>query len=99
MRSRIASPKVAILAAAAALALAAGCATKSTAPKYSGWLKDYSGLTEQTDSLGNKVEHFVSPDLTAAKYSAVIIEPVVFYPEPQTSPQVPNPWRLCGSET
>jgi hypothetical protein len=79
--------KIAALFAAATLALA-GCASKSTEPKYSGWLKDYSGLKEVTDAKGNKLERFVSPDLTPANYHAVIIEPVVFYPEPQTSPQV-----------
>lgn len=79
--------KIAALFAAATLALA-GCASKSTEPKYSGWLKDYSGLKEVTDAKGNKLERFVSPDLTPAKYHAVLIEPVVFYPEPQTSPQV-----------
>jgi hypothetical protein len=80
---RIAAP-VAIVT----LALSAGCATKSTQPQYSGWLKDYSGLTEQTDPKGNKVMRYVSPDLTAANYDALLIEPVDFYPEPQTSPQV-----------
>jgi hypothetical protein len=79
--------KLAALFAAATLALA-GCASKSTEPKYSGWLKDYSGLKEVTDVKGNKLERFVSPDLTPANYNAVLIEPVVFYPEPQTSPQV-----------
>lgn len=79
--------KMATLLAAATLALA-GCASKSTEPKYSGWLKDYSGLKEVTDAKGNKVERFVDPSLTPANYHAVIIEPIVFYPEPQTSPQV-----------
>jgi hypothetical protein len=79
--------KIAAFFAAATLALA-GCASKSTEPKYSGWLKDYSGLKEVTDAKGNKLERFVDPDLTPANYQAVIIEPVTFYPEPQTSPQV-----------
>jgi hypothetical protein len=79
--------RIAALFAAATLALA-GCASKSTEPKYSGWLKDYSGLKEVTDEKGNKFERFISPDLTVGKYHALIIEPVVFYPEPQTSPQV-----------
>jgi hypothetical protein len=86
--SSIGKSKIATLIAIAAFALTAGCASKSTEPKYSGWLKDYSGLTEQTDPKGNKVMRFVSPDVTQGKYNAVIVEPVVFYPEPQTSPQV-----------
>lgn len=86
--SYIRNRNIMAFAAVAVLALSAGCASKSTEPKYSGWLKDYSGLKEVTDAKGNKLERFVSPDLTPANYQAVIVEPVVFYPEPQTSPQV-----------
>jgi hypothetical protein len=75
------------LFAAATLALA-GCASKDTTPKYSGWLKDYSGLQEVTDARGNKLERWVSPELGQGKYDAILVEPVTFYPEPQSSPQV-----------
>lgn len=74
--------------AATTLVLAAGCATKSSDNQYSGWLKDYSGMTEQKDPKGNTVMRYVSPDLTHEKYNALLIEPVTYYPEPQTTAQV-----------
>jgi Protein of unknown function (DUF3313) len=86
--SYVGKSKLTALSVVAALALSAGCATKSTQPQYSGWLKDYSGLTEQTDPKGNKVMRYVSKDLTPAKYDALLVEPVTFYPQPETSPQV-----------
>ncbi len=77
------------IAAVATLVLAAGCATnKSSGSQYSGWLKDYSGLTEQKDPKGNTVMRFVSPDMTPDKYNELLIEPVTYYPEPQTTAQV-----------
>lgn len=69
--------------------LTAGCATDKTArSQYSGWLSDYSGLTEQKDPKGNSVMRYVSPDLAKDKYNAVLIEPIVYYPQPQTTAQV-----------
>jgi Protein of unknown function (DUF3313) len=79
----------AALAALTVLIVAVGCATtKSSGPQYSGWLKDYSGMTEQKDSLGNTVMRYVNPNLTQDKYNALLVEPVTYYPEPQTTAQV-----------
>jgi hypothetical protein len=54
----------------------------------SGFLPDYSKLENTKDSNGVPVRRWLSPKLTKANYQKVIIDKVVFYPEPQASDQV-----------
>lgn len=58
------------------------------AGKYSGFLKDYSGLKEWTFKDGRKTERWVSPDLAAGEYSKLYIEPVVYYPAARSGKQI-----------
>lgn len=83
--------KIWIIAAAALIAagLTAGCASTSTkADQYSGYLGDYSKLHEEKTASGEPIRRYISPKFTPARYRAVLLEPVVFYPEPQPSEQV-----------
>ncbi|MGH8649149.1 MAG: DUF3313 domain-containing protein, partial [Burkholderiales bacterium] len=82
MRSRI-------LASLTTIAIAAALVSCAGAPKYSGYLgNDYSGLKEEKDALGAPVLRFVSPQFTPARYTALMIEPFGFYPEPRPTEQV-----------
>lgn len=77
--------------AVTALALAlVGCAStgQQDSSKYSGYLGDYSRMSPVTDSAGNKFERAISPQFNPKNYSAVLIEPVRFYPEPEPTEQV-----------
>jgi hypothetical protein len=58
------------------------------APKYSGWLKDYSGLETYQDAVGSTVMRKVSPKLTPQNYNAVLIEKVELFPKPQPTDAV-----------
>ncbi|MGH8789924.1 MAG: DUF3313 domain-containing protein [Cupriavidus necator] len=63
------------------------CASGSLAPD-SGFLRDYSSLADSKDAQGKSIRAWVSPKLTPANYNAILIEPLVFYPEPRPSEQV-----------
>lgn len=85
-----------VLLASVALVLA-GCATKSQKTQisrnasgvaHSGYLGDYSMLSEVTDAQGEKVMRYVNPKLRPGAYQAIMLEPTRFYPEPQPSAQV-----------
>ena len=78
-----------IAALAATLALAAPAA-QAADPPDSGFLPDYSRLQPVKTKLGKDAERWLSPDLTSEKYHAVIIEPVVFFPKPEPTEQVPQ---------
>jgi hypothetical protein len=54
----------------------------------SGFLADYSALSETKDSTGDKVMRYVNPKFTSSGYQAVIIDPVQYYPAPKPSDQV-----------
>lgn len=54
----------------------------------SGFLGDYSALSEVTDTAGDKVMRYVNPKFTAADYQAVIIDPTQYYPAPKPTDQV-----------
>lgn len=54
----------------------------------SGFLADYSALSETKDSKGDKVMRYVNPKFTSAGYQAVIIDPVQYYPAPKPTDQV-----------
>jgi hypothetical protein len=68
-----------------------GCASTSDAPtqsEYSGFLPNYSDLTQASDPNGETFLRYASPKLTPANYSAVIVEPVTFYPKAEPTEQV-----------
>ena len=74
-----------------ALAIAFGTglgATASAQSLGSGYLKDYSELKTETDSLGLERRIWVSPDFTGDKYKKILIEKVDFYPPPHPSDRV-----------
>lgn len=78
-------------AAALAAALAfAGPAAFGADPPESGFLPDYSRLEPVKTKLGKDADRWLSPKLTRENYRAVIIEPVVFYPTPEPTEQVPQ---------
>ena len=71
------------------LALMLGaCATQSHVVEDSGFLRDYSNLRETKDAQGNTIRAWVSPKLTPANYDAILLDPLVFYPEPRPTEQV-----------
>jgi len=70
--------------------LATGCASETFT--RSGFLPDYSRLTVEDAPAGGKRMVYVSPDFTPARYHALILEPVVFFPEPK-------PTELVSAET
>lgn len=60
-----------------------GCASSQVDPAhYSGFLKDYSLLKPASSASGAPVMRWITPDLIAARYNAVYIEPSQFYPQP-----------------
>lgn len=70
-----------------ASALIAGCAT-SPAPKQSGFLPDYSRLQQETVPGGGNRQAYANPDFTPARYHAIKLDPILYYPEPQPSADV-----------
>src|SRR5690606_25484144 len=59
--------------------LVAGCATSSP-PKESGFMPDYSRLQQVSTPDGGARLVYVSPAFTPVKYSAIKLDPVVYYP-------------------
>ncbi len=43
---------------------------------------------ETKDAQGKTIRAWVSPKLTPANYDAILLDPLVFYPEPRPSEQV-----------
>ena len=79
-----------VSAIAAAGLFLAGCAS-SNAPmqsENSGFLPGYSDLQQATDANGETFLRYINPKLTPANYSAVIVEPVVFFPQAEPTAQV-----------
>ncbi|MGV8917039.1 MAG: DUF3313 domain-containing protein [Pseudomonas sp.] len=75
---------VLISALCAGFIAVAGCQSSQVKPEqYSGFLKDYSRLTEQQSPSGADVMRWVDPDLIAERYTSVYIEPSQLYPQPQ----------------
>ena len=72
----------------AALVLA-GCSSSVTqSDKYSGFLKDYSGLEETTSASGKPVLRWIAPGFNEANYDSLVYNPIVFYPAPKPTSQV-----------
>ena len=78
--------KVAVLTGLLALS---GCASKITQPdKYSGFLKDYSGLKETKSATGLPVLRWVDPNFNESKYDSIVYNPITYYPIPKPTTQV-----------
>ncbi|VVO34059.1 DUF3313 domain-containing protein [Pseudomonas fluorescens] len=78
------------LMAALSISLTA-CASKTITPEeYSGFLYDYSQLTEKKLPSGKVVLTWVSPTLNINHYRRVYIEPSVFYPEVLPTERAPQ---------
>jgi len=76
-----------------ALVVLAGCASSRVDPsQYSGFLKDYSRLKEAESISGAPVMRWIDPNLKAARYTQVFIEPSQFYPKP-------HPTEVISSQT
>jgi Protein of unknown function (DUF3313) len=67
-------------------ACATGTDVKQT--EGSGFLRDYSSLLETKDAQGKTIRAWASPKLTPANYNAVLLDPLVFYPEPRPNEHV-----------
>ncbi len=75
------------LLSATAVLLIAGCAS-SPPPRESGFLGDYSRLQKQDAPGGGSRLVYTNPNFTPTYYSAIWVDPVVFYPEPKATENV-----------
>lgn len=61
-----------------------GCSSKLPQPEeYSGFLKDYSTLTEVESASGAPEMRWIDPKLDVNKYTRIYIEPSMLYPTPK----------------
>lgn len=68
-----------------------GCASKYVeSDQYSGFLKDYSALKEETSPSGAAVMRWIDPKVNVNKFSSVYIEPSQLYPKPQATEKIPD---------
>ncbi len=78
-----------VIAIAIVCGIFAGCAGRTLKPEeQSGYLKDYSNVTETRDANGSAVYRYINPRLDREHYSAVLIEPTVYYPRPEPTEQL-----------
>jgi len=71
---------------AAGLLLSAG---SLAAQERSGYLGEtYSKLQETKSASGQQIKRWVAPELAAGKFTSLILEPLVLYPEPKATSQV-----------
>ena len=71
----------------------AGCSSSVTAPeKYSGFLKDYSGLQETKSASGKTILRWVDSSFKSSNYDKLIYNPLTYYP-------VPKPTTQLGAQT
>lgn len=71
----------------------AGCSSSVTAPeKYSGFLKNYSGLQETQSASGKTILRWVDPSFKSSNYDKLIFNPLTYYP-------VPKPTTQLGAQT
>lgn len=69
--------------------LLAGCSSnKVSSEDYSGFLNDYSHLSEQENASGAKVMSWVDPDLNLSRYTSVYVEPTQYFPKPAPTDKV-----------
>lgn len=75
------------LLSVSAVLIVAGCAS-SPPPRESGFLGDYSRLEKQDAPGGGTRLAYINSSFTPDKYSALWVDPVVFYPEPKPTENV-----------
>ncbi|WP_416311677.1 DUF3313 domain-containing protein [Pseudomonas sp. W03] len=69
--------------------LLGGCSSnKVSSEDYSGFLNDYSHLSEQENASGAKVMSWVDPNLNLSRYTSVYIEPTQYFPKPAPTDKV-----------
>ncbi|WP_236175298.1 DUF3313 domain-containing protein [Pseudomonas pseudonitroreducens] len=74
----------------ATLALA-GCASKYVAPEeYSGFLKNYKALKEETSPSGAPVMRWIKPGVDVNSFTSVYVERSQLYPQPQPTEKIPQ---------
>jgi len=67
--------------------LVAACST-SAPPKGSGFLPDYSRLHQESTPVGGTRLVYLNPAFTPARYQAVWLDPVIYYPAPKPTADV-----------
>lgn len=71
--------------------LFAGClSTKPDANQYSGWMQDYSNLTEFKTPSGAIAMRWLNPALKPGQYKAIMVDTVGYYPAAKPGEQVPK---------
>src|SRR5688572_15646854 len=85
MSKSIARTGIALLAA-----MLTACASTSDVDQagQSGFLSDYSLLDTTKNTQGKVVRAWASPKFTPANYNAILLEPLVFHPEPRPNEHV-----------
>ena len=69
--------------------LLGGCSSNKVSNEdYSGFLNDYSHLSEQENASGAKVMSWVEPNLNLSRYTSVYIEPTQYFPKPAPTDKV-----------
>jgi RecJ-like exonuclease len=76
------------LSIGALLAAATFASVGYAAEENSGFLGDYSGLTEAKDASGDTLLRYVNPKIKHGTYQKVMIDHTQFYPAPKPSEQV-----------
>jgi hypothetical protein len=76
------------LAIGALLAAASVSSAAYAAEEHSGFLGDYSALSETKDAAGDTVLRYVNPKLKPGLYQKVLIDHTQYYPAPKPSEQV-----------
>lgn len=71
-----------------ALSLVASACSSDEVFTRSGFLPDYAVLKRESAPAGGDRMVYVSPDFVPERYGALILEPVVFYPEPRPTSEV-----------
>jgi hypothetical protein len=56
--------------------------------QFSGWMKNYSNLSEHRTPSGGTSLRWVNPALNRGKYKALIIDDIWYHPKPQTGEHV-----------
>jgi hypothetical protein len=79
---------VSLLAAGTLLASLSLLPANAARAQESGFLGDYSDLSEVTDAAGAKVKRYVNPKFKPGAYQALMIDPIQYYPAPKPTDQV-----------
>ncbi|MGE8064205.1 DUF3313 domain-containing protein [Pseudomonas sp. NPDC089569] len=67
------------------------CSSKKVEPgMYTGFLQDYSVLTEHQAPSGQTILSWVSPQLTRGRYTQVYLAPSQFYPKAEPTERIPQ---------